>query len=89
MWGYTSREVCYIPFLSEPTELRNVFNASCLSSNGVSLIEVIYSGPKLQKHIFGIVTKIRKFKFNFSSDFTKMYRQILLRAEDQNRFRIL
>lgn len=87
--------VYYIPYHSVlkkdavTTKLRNVFNASAKTSNGVSLNAIIHPGPKLQNKIFDIVTRIRQYKFMYSSDITKMYRQILLMPEDRNKLRIL
>lgn len=43
----------------------------------------------MQNHIFDILTRIRYSEFLYSSDITKMYRQILLKPEDQIRLRIL
>ena len=85
----------YIPYISVlrrdavTTKLRNVFNASSPSSNGVTLNDQIHAGPKLQTHIFDIITRIKQFKFIYSSDVTKMYRQIMIKAEDKNKLRII
>lgn len=87
--------VYYIPFHSVvkqdslTTKLRNVFNASAKSSNGVSLNQLIHVGPKLQTTIFDIIVRIRQFQYIYSSDITKMYRQIELLDDDRNKLRIL
>ena len=88
-------KVYYIPYISIvrkyaiTTKLRNVFNASAKTSNDVFLNDTIHPGPKLQTHIFDILTRIRQFKFIYSSDVTKMYRQILIKPEDRDKLRIL
>lgn len=87
--------VYYIPYHSilrkdaVTTKLRNVFNASAKTSSGVSLNATIHPGPKLQTKIFDIMTRIRQFRYMYSSDITKMYRQILLLPEDREKLRIL
>lgn len=61
-------EVYYIPYLSvlrkdaTTKKLRNVFNTSSPSSNDISLNQRILFGPKLQTHIFLIVTCTRNFE---------------------------
>lgn len=75
----TSENIYYSPYLSvirqqtraTTAKIRKLFDASSPSSNGVSLNQIIYPGPKLQNHIFDIVTRVRKFEFIFSSDVTK------------------
>jgi hypothetical protein len=85
----------YIPHFSimkkdaVTTKLRNVFNASSSTSNGLSLNDCILPGPKLQTHIFDIITRIRQFEFIFSGDVTKMFRQIQIPEKDRDMFRIL
>lgn len=68
---------------STTTKLRVVFDASCRSSNSLSLNDIIHPGPKLQADIIDIITKFRLHTVVFTSDICKMYRQILLRPEDQ------
>lgn len=70
-------------------KLRNVFNASNLSSNGIRLNQKILLDPKLQTHIFDIVTRIRKFEGAVPKDIAKMCRRFWLLPEDQLKMRIL
>lgn len=90
-----SGKVSYIPYLSVirkeaiTTKLRVVFNASSPTSNGVALNDIMYPGPKLQNSIFDILCRQRQFKWVYFSDIAKMYRQILLRPEDRDMFRIV
>lgn len=95
MQSDTSSNSYYIPYHSIlrqnalTSKLRNVFNASSSTSNGITLNQTIHVGPKLQTHICDILTRIRQFKYVFTSDITKMYRQILLPEKDQLKLRIL
>ncbi|XP_070068169.1 uncharacterized protein [Drosophila takahashii] len=61
---------------STTTKLRVVFNASSPSANGTSLNDVLHAGPVLQSDLTIQVLKWRYFKYVFSADITKMYRQI-------------
>lgn len=71
------------------TKLRNVFNASLPTSNGISLNDTMYEGEKLQCDIFNILTKMRSFKYFFSADIEKMFRQIKILPADKNKMRIV
>lgn len=85
----------YIPWLSilrhdaVTTKLRNVFNASSKTSNGVSLNETILPGPKLQTHIFDVITRVRQFKYMYSADVAKMFRCFDIPRADWDKHRIL
>jgi len=70
------------------TKLRVVFNGSYPSSSGVSLNDLLHSGAKLQTNIFDVLLKFRSYQIVFSSDITKMYRQILVHPADRNLQRI-
>lgn len=71
------------------TKLRNVFNASLPTSNGISLNDTMYEGRKLQCDIFNILTKMRSFKYFFSADIEKMFRQVKILPEDKSKMRIV
>lgn len=66
---------------STTTKLRVVFNASCPTSNGRSLNDLLHTGPTLQKDLTVLILKWRLFRYVFSGDIQKMYRQILLNPE--------
>lgn len=68
---------------SRTTKVRVVFDASARSSNGRSLNDIMYTGPKLQKDIFDIMIKWRLWKYVVTADVEKMYRQIKVKANDQ------
>ncbi|XP_070070227.1 uncharacterized protein [Drosophila takahashii] len=61
---------------STTTKLRVVFNGSSPSANGTSLNDVLHAGPVLQSDLTIQILKWRYFKYVFSADITKMYRQI-------------
>ncbi|XP_075158336.1 uncharacterized protein LOC142231584 [Haematobia irritans] len=63
---------------SKTTRVRVVFNASAPTSNGISLNDLLYSGPVLQNELIVLILKWRFFEYVFNGDITKMYRQILV-----------
>lgn len=94
-WRDTSGKTVYINYISvlredaTTTKLRNVFNAAAPTANGISLNQRILPGTKLQTHILDSIIRLRKFKFIYSADVTKMFRQILFTPSDQEKLRIL
>ena len=64
------------------TKLRAVFNGSVLTTNGNSLNDIMHSGPKLLPNIVDVLIWIRIQPFVFSTDITKMYRQINVHPQD-------
>ena len=71
------------------TKTRVVFNASNPSSNGVSLNDVLYTGPVLQTDLTTLILKWRFYRFVFNADIEKMYRQILVHPDHVPYQRIL
>ncbi|XP_046145431.1 uncharacterized protein LOC114881623 [Osmia bicornis bicornis] len=67
---------------SSTTKLRVVFNASCKTSSGVSLNDLVHKGPNLLPEIFSLLLRWRKYTIVFSADVEKMYRQIRVAGED-------
>lgn len=74
---------------SATTRLRVVFNASCRTSNGSSLNDHMLIGPKLQKDLASVVMQWRQYRFVFTADIAKMYRQILVDQRDTDYQRIV
>ncbi|XP_012543469.2 uncharacterized protein LOC105840926 [Monomorium pharaonis] len=74
---------------SVTTKLRVVFNASSLTSNATSLNDFLYSGPKLQTDLAGVILRWRQPRYVYSADISKMYRQILVDPRDIDYQRIL
>ncbi|XP_018401629.1 PREDICTED: uncharacterized protein LOC108778806, partial [Cyphomyrmex costatus] len=71
------------------TKLRVVFNGSSPSSSGLSLNDLLHTGAKLQIDLFDVLIWFRHFRYVFSSDMEKMYRQIDVHPHDWNFQRIL
>ncbi|XP_075163141.1 uncharacterized protein LOC142235769 [Haematobia irritans] len=65
------------------TKLRIVFNASRKTKSGFSLNDVLYTGPTLQNDLTFVILNWRKYKYVFSGDIQKMYRQILVHPADR------
>ncbi|XP_018392969.1 PREDICTED: uncharacterized protein LOC108772023, partial [Cyphomyrmex costatus] len=74
---------------SATTRLRVVFNASCRTSNGLSLNDHMLIGPKLQKDLAAILLQWRQYRYVFIVDIAKMYRQILIDPRDTDYQRIV
>ncbi|KAJ0171671.1 hypothetical protein K1T71_012434 [Dendrolimus kikuchii] len=68
---------------SNTTSLRVVFNASEKTDTGLSLNDLMYRGPNLQQDILSLILKWRKYKYAFTADIEKMFRQIFVHKEDQ------
>lgn len=63
---------------STTTALRVVYNASPKTSNGISLNEQLAIGRTKQTDIVSLLINFRLFKYVFTSDVEKMYKQIML-----------
>ena len=68
---------------STSTKTRAVFDASALTSTGISLNDLLAVGPTLQPTLINILLKFRTYKTAISGDISKMYREILLSPEDR------
>ncbi|XP_029172429.1 uncharacterized protein LOC114941586 [Nylanderia fulva] len=92
---HNSNQIIYIPHHavirehSATTHLRVVFNASSPTSNGLSLNDHLMIGPKLQTDLPSILTRWRQFRYVYTADIAKMYRQILVDQRDTDYQRIL
>ncbi|GBM94658.1 hypothetical protein AVEN_185627-1 [Araneus ventricosus] len=71
------------------TKLRVVFNASALSSNGLSLNDIQMNEGLTQEDLFSIMLRFRKHEFVFSADIRKMYRMILVDPQQRDLQRIV
>lgn len=70
------------------TKLRVVFDASCKSTSGLSLNDVLLMGPVVQSDLISILLKFRTFRYAFTADIIKMYRQILINDEQTSLQRV-
>ncbi|XP_071577705.1 uncharacterized protein [Temnothorax nylanderi] len=67
---------------SATTRIRVVFNASSRTSNGTSLNNHLLVGPKLQMDLAAIILQWRLFRYVYSADVAKMYRQVRVDPRD-------
>lgn len=72
----------------ETTKTRIVFDASA-KFDGISLNDVIHQGPKLQRDLFDILLRFRRFSVAMVCDIAEMYLRIGLSAEDKPYHRFL
>ncbi|XP_055841189.1 uncharacterized protein LOC129908595 [Episyrphus balteatus] len=63
------------------TKIRVVFNASNKSSTGVSLNDLLHTGPVLQSDLTTLILNWRLYRYVFNADIEKMYRQIRVDSE--------
>ncbi|XP_076294560.1 uncharacterized protein LOC143215865 [Lasioglossum baleicum] len=67
----------------DSAKIRVVFNGSHRTTSGTSLNDCLHVGPKLQTDLADIILRWRRFRFAFSADVEKMYRQIRVHESDQ------
>lgn len=84
----TSEQRCFLPHHpvfkedSTTTKVRVVFDASCKTSTGVSLNDVLLCGAVLQEELRSIIMRSRTRQIMLVSDVEKMFRQILVHLID-------
>lgn len=66
---------------SPSSKLRVVYDASCKTSTGSSLNDILHTGPKLYADLLQILLNFRLFPFALNGDITKMFLQIKLLPE--------
>nr|XP_044248556.1 uncharacterized protein LOC123002454 [Drosophila takahashii] len=74
---------CVLKPSSESTKLRVVFDASCRTSNQLSLNDLLCVGPTLQEDLYLQLLKFRLHRYAITADVTKMYRQVNLDIIDR------
>ncbi|XP_031781616.1 uncharacterized protein LOC116416652 [Nasonia vitripennis] len=67
----------------DTSKLRVVFNGSVKLPKGLPINDCLHPGPKLQLDIFDVLLRWRSFRYCFSGDIEKMFRQILIDERDQ------
>ncbi|CAK1589278.1 unnamed protein product [Parnassius mnemosyne] len=80
---------CVVKESSKTTRTRVVFDAGCRTTSGLSLNDVLLTGPKLHLDIVDVLLKFRVHAVAFSADIKQMYRNILIRETDRDFQRIL
>ena len=74
---------------STTTKIWVVFDASARSTSGLSLNDVLLSGPNVHPHIPDQLLKFRRFTIGMAADISKMFRQILLDGKDRDLHRFV
>lgn len=74
---------------SSTTRVRVVFDASAKTSSNLSLNDVLMIGPIIQDSLFAILIRFRMHEYVFTSDITKMYRQVNVYEPHRNLQRIV
>lgn len=74
---------------SSGSKIRVVFNASHRTSSGQSLNDLLLPGPKQQLELWLVLTRWRFYRYAFTADIIKMFRQIRIHPEDTHLQRIL
>ncbi|CAH4020416.1 unnamed protein product [Pieris brassicae] len=87
--GYYLPHHCVTREHSETTKLRVVFNGSAKTSTGLSLNDVMYTGPNLQQDLQSLILKWRRFRYVYTADVEKMFRNIDIFECDRKMQRII
>ncbi len=74
---------------SSTTKCRAVFDASAVSSTGVSLNDCLLTGPNLYPPLTDVLIRFRLHPIGLSADISKMFREIALNLEDRDLHRFL
>lgn len=72
--------VCKVT-VDDEIKLHVVFDASARCRKSLGLNDVLDEGPKLQRDLVDVLLEFRIFRYAFSTDICKMYRQILINDE--------
>lgn len=75
--------------LGEHVKLRVIFDASCVTTSGKSLNDLLMVGPTIQQELVDILARFRQHPYVVTADISQMYRQILIKSEDRRWQRIL
>ncbi|XP_044582954.1 uncharacterized protein LOC123263974 [Cotesia glomerata] len=87
--GYYMPHHPIIKTSSTTTKVRVVFDASAKTDKGISLNEVLLTGPTIQDNLFTIILRFRTFVYAMTSDIAQMYRQICIHPDHHKFQRIL
>ncbi len=74
---------------STSTKSRAVFDASCSTSTGISLNDILLPGPNVYPPITSVINKFRLPLIIFSADIRKMFREVMLQAGDSDLHRFI
>lgn len=68
---------------SDTTKIRIVYDASAKSDSGVSLNDILMTGPQIQSTLFHQLLKFRFPRYAITADIEKMYLQVNLHEHDK------
>ncbi len=68
---------------STTTKLRVVFNASARNATCISLNGALMVGQQIQPNLFDTLIRFHSFRYAFTADIEKMYRQVALHEADR------
>lgn len=71
------------------SRLRVVLDGSSSTTNGISLNEILYTGPNLQNDLFKILLQFRLLPIALSADIRQMYLRVLMNQDDWRFQRLL
>nr|CAI5846278.1 unnamed protein product [Callosobruchus analis] len=74
---------------STTTKLRTVYDGSCKSTSGLSLNDVLLTGPTIQDDLFSILIRFRKHQVVLTADVEKMYRMVQIAEKHRDLQRIV
>lgn len=87
-------DVFYLPHhpvlkpTSTSTKVRVVFDGSASTSNGLSLNDILYTGPQVQQDLMSILLRFRLHRYVITGDIEKFFRQVLIEPGQRNLLRI-
>lgn len=93
--SYDTKPIFYLPHhpvikeCSLTTKVRVVFDASAKTDTGLSLNDVQYSGPTIQRDLLSTLLCFRIYPYVLNADISKMYRQVLIDPSERSYQRIL
>ncbi|XP_064397630.1 uncharacterized protein LOC135344354 [Halichondria panicea] len=87
-------QVFYLPMHavykeSTTTKVRAVFDASAISSTGVSLNDTLLVGPTIHPPLIDVILRFRLHRVGLTADISKMYRAIELTKNDRDLHRFV
>uniref|UniRef100_A0A6P7FBL6 Uncharacterized protein LOC114328609 n=1 Tax=Diabrotica virgifera virgifera TaxID=50390 RepID=A0A6P7FBL6_DIAVI len=80
---------CVIKESSLTIKCRVVFDASAKTSTGLSLNDVLKTGPDIQDELFSILLRFRCHNYVFTGDIEKMYRMVNIKESERDLQRIV
>nr|XP_041632498.1 uncharacterized protein LOC121502822 [Drosophila kikkawai] len=74
---------CVLKPTSTSTKLRVVFDASCQTTSQKSISDLLMVGPTIQPDLYTLLLRFRTYRYVITADVVKMFRQVLVDADDR------